>query len=116
MFVEWKTMVEKATGKSVKTLRSDNRGDYIVNDIEKYLKFNGKRHQSTVRKTPEQNGVAERFLIEENKGDPKRMWQVIKKVLDKATPSTEISSLEVEGKTIQKRKILLKHFIITLPT
>ena len=43
-------------------------------------------------------------LIEENKGDPKRMWQVINKVLDKATPSTEISSLEAEGKTITKEK------------
>ena len=29
-------------------------------------------------------------LIEENKGDPKRMWKVINKVLDKATPSTEV--------------------------
>ena len=43
-------------------------------------------------------------LIEENKGDPKRMWQVINKVLDKATSSTEISSLDVEGITITKEK------------
>ena len=32
------------------------------------------------------------------------MWQVINKVLDKTTPSTEISSLEVEGITITKEK------------
>ena len=32
------------------------------------------------------------------------MWQVINKVLERATPSTEISSLEAEGKTITKEK------------
>ena len=44
-------------------------------------------------------------LIEENQGDPKRMWKVIYKVLDKATPSMEISSLEVGGKQLQMKKI-----------
>ena len=39
-------------------------------------------------------------LIEENKGEPKIMWKFINKVLDKGTPSMEISSLEVEGKTL----------------
>ena len=42
------------------------------------------------------------------------MWQVINKVLDKATPSTEISSLDVEGITITKEKdiaeALNRHF------
>ena len=60
-FVEWKTMIEKATGKQVKTLRSDNGGEYVAKDFEHYLKSNGIGHQLTVRKTPEQNGVAERF-------------------------------------------------------
>ena len=54
-------------------------------------------------------------LIEENKGDPKKMWQVINKALDKATPTTEISSLDVERKQLQKKMIKLKHLIITLP-
>ena len=56
-------------------------------------------------------------LIEENKGDPKRMWQVINKVLDKATPSTEISSTDVEGKTITKEKDIaeaLNHHFTTI--
>ena len=60
-FVEWKAMIEKATGKQMKTLRSDNGGEYVAKDFEHYLKSNGIRHQLTVRKTPEQNGVAERF-------------------------------------------------------
>ena len=56
-------------------------------------------------------------LIEENKGDPKRMWQVINKVLDKTTPSTEISSIDVEGKTITKEKDIaeaLNHHFTTI--
>ena len=56
-------------------------------------------------------------LIEENKGDPKRMWQVINKVLDRATPSTEISSIGVEGKTITKEKDIaeaLNHHFTTI--
>ena len=45
------TMIEKATGKSVKTLRTVNGGEYIAKDFEKL----------TVQKKPEQNGLAERF-------------------------------------------------------
>ena len=59
-FVEWKTVIEKATGKQVKTLCSDNGGEYAAKDFEHYLKSNGIHHQLTVRKAPEQNGVAER--------------------------------------------------------
>ena len=56
-------------------------------------------------------------LIEENKGDPKRMWKVINKVLDKATPSTEVSTLDVEGRTITKEKDIaeaLNHHFTTI--
>ena len=60
VFLEWKSMVEKATEKKIKTLRSDNGGEYISDEFESYLKKEGIQHQSTVRKTPEQNGVAER--------------------------------------------------------
>ena len=54
-------MIKKASGRQVKTLRSDNGGEYVAKDFERYLKSNGIRHQLTVRKTPEQNGVLERF-------------------------------------------------------
>ena len=60
-FVEWKTMIENATGKGVKTLHTDNGGEYTAKDFEQYLKVNGIRHQLTVQKTPEQSGMAERF-------------------------------------------------------
>ena len=54
-------MIENATGKGVKTLHTDNGGEYTAKDFEQYLNVNGILHQLTVRKTPEQNGVAERF-------------------------------------------------------
>ena len=60
-FFEWKAMIEKATGKTVKTLHTDNGGEYIGKGFEQYLKVNGIRHQLTVRKKQEQNGVAERI-------------------------------------------------------
>ena len=80
---EWKTMIEKATGKSVKTMRRDNGGEYIPKDVERYLKVNGIRHQLTVPKTSEQNGVAGRFnrtIVEmvlamvSNSGLVKKFW------------------------------------------
>ncbi|GAB1600790.1 hypothetical protein Ahia01_000357100 [Argonauta hians] len=60
-FSEWKTMVEKFTGKNIKTLRTDNGGEYTSKEFEDYLKKEGIKHEYTVPKTPEQNGVAERM-------------------------------------------------------
>jgi len=54
-------MIENATRKGVKTLHTDNGGEYTAKDFEQYLKVNGIRHQLTVQKTPEQSGMAERF-------------------------------------------------------
>lgn len=47
--------------KKVKTLRSDNGGEYTSKKFEAYLKSEGIRHECTIPKTPEQNGVAERL-------------------------------------------------------
>ena len=54
-------MVEKSSGEKIKTLRSDNGGEYTSKEFEDYLTKNGIRHERTVPKTPEQNGVAERM-------------------------------------------------------
>ena len=54
-------MVKKSSGEKIKTLRSDNGGEYTSKEFEDYLKKNGIRHERTVPKTPEQNGVAERM-------------------------------------------------------
>ena len=60
-FCEWKTEVEKSLGRSVKTLRTDNGGEYTSTELEEYLKKEGIRHELTIQKCPEQNGVAKRL-------------------------------------------------------
>ena len=60
-FVEWKSLVERSSGRKLKVLRSDNGGEYTSTKFQDYLKSEGISHQRTVPKTPEQNGVAERM-------------------------------------------------------
>ena len=45
----------------VKTLRSDNGGEYISNAFSSYMNDHGIQHQLTVPYSPQQNGVAERM-------------------------------------------------------
>lgn len=45
----------------MKTLRTDNGGEYTSAKFESYLKVEGVRHEYTVPKMPEQNGVAKRM-------------------------------------------------------
>ena len=60
-FQEWKALVEKSSGYTLKFLRSDNGGEYISTDFENFTKSEGVAHQTTVPGTPQQNGVAERL-------------------------------------------------------
>ena len=60
-FCEWKALVEKQTKHKLKTLRTDNGGEYTSRRFEQYLKSEGICHEKTVPKTPEQNGVSERL-------------------------------------------------------
>lgn len=82
-FREWRAMVEKESGYALRTFRSDNGGEYISSEFEEYLKSQGIRHEYTIPKTPEQNGVAERMnrtLVEKvrcmlaDSGLPKVFW------------------------------------------
>lgn len=59
-FINWKTLVENQYEKKIKILRTDNGGEYTSTEFEEYLQKEGIRHEKTVPKTPEQNGVAER--------------------------------------------------------
>ena len=54
-------MVERCTGWKLKVLRSDNGGEYKSGEFDQYLKSEGIRHELTVPKSPQQNGVAERL-------------------------------------------------------
>ena len=76
-------MVEKTCGKKLKTIRSDNGGEYTSKGFEAYLKSEGICHECTVPKTPEQNGVAKRLnrtLVESSRSMlldadlPQRFW------------------------------------------
>ena len=82
-FLEWKALVEKSSGKKLKTIRSDNGGEYTSKRFEAYLKSEGICHECTIPKTPEQNGIAERLnrtLVESSRSMlldadlPQRFW------------------------------------------
>jgi len=59
-FVEFLNYAERHTGRKLKTLRSDNGGEYCNKQFDEFLKNKGITHQKTVPYNPEQNGVAER--------------------------------------------------------
>ncbi|CAH2103269.1 unnamed protein product [Euphydryas editha] len=60
-FKEFQVMVENQTGAKIKTLRTDNGGEYTSSEMETYLKSIGLVHQKTNSHTPEQNGLCERL-------------------------------------------------------
>lgn len=47
-FKEWKTLVEKKSGECLKTLRSDNGGEYIPKQFKSFCKEHGIRRQLTI--------------------------------------------------------------------
>ena len=82
-FIEWKALVENSSGQKLRTLRTDNGGEYTSTKFSTYLKQEGVRHEVTVPKTPQQNGVAERMnrtLVESVRSMlsdshlPKKFW------------------------------------------
>ena len=60
-FREWKAMVGRESRHRLKTLRTDNGGEYTSSEFKEYLEAEGVRHELMIPKTPEQNGVAERI-------------------------------------------------------
>ena len=59
-FKEFKSFVEKQSGKYIQILRTDNGKEYANKDFDNYCKNNGIKREHTVPYTPQQNGVAER--------------------------------------------------------
>lgn len=57
----WTALVEKQLGYQVKTIRSDNGGEFLNNYLNLLLSEKGILHELTIPYTPEQNGVVERF-------------------------------------------------------
>ena len=82
-FLKWKAMVEKSSRYKLKVLRTDNGGEFTSTEFQEYLQQEGIKHELTVPKTPEQNGVAERMnrtLVETTRSMlfgaklPQRFW------------------------------------------
>ena len=82
-FQEWKVLIENSSGFKLKAICTDNGGEYTSTQFCNYLKAEGIRHERTIPKTPEQNGVAEhmnRTLVEKVQSMladsqlPKKFW------------------------------------------
>ena len=54
-------MVERETGKQLKSLRTDNGEEYTSREFREYCSSHGIRHERTEPGTPQHNGVAERM-------------------------------------------------------
>ncbi|KAI5339351.1 hypothetical protein L3X38_018623 [Prunus dulcis] len=52
-FKEWKTEIENQTGRKIKYLRSDNGGEYTINEFTDYCKQEGIIRHFTVKKNPQ---------------------------------------------------------------
>jgi transposase InsO family protein len=52
---------ERASGRKLKILRTDNGGEYVGSDVERYLEEKGIKHETTNVYTPQENGVSERL-------------------------------------------------------
>jgi len=59
-FLNFKAMVEKEKGVSIKCLRSDGGGEYFSNEFNEYLKEHGIQRKYPCSYSPQHNGVAER--------------------------------------------------------
>ncbi|KAE8721174.1 hypothetical protein F3Y22_tig00016637pilonHSYRG00095 [Hibiscus syriacus] len=60
VFKKFKVMVEKATGRHIKAVRSDRGGEYTSTAFMEYCEEQGIRRFLTAPYSPQQNGVAER--------------------------------------------------------
>ena len=58
--IDFCEMIKTQYGKAPKVIRSDRGGEYMDNELRKYLKSNRIKTQFIVPDTPQQNGVAER--------------------------------------------------------
>jgi len=59
-FCEFKALVEKESGKKIRTLRSDNGGEYVSQEFKDFYAMEGIKRELTIAHNPQQNGVAKR--------------------------------------------------------
>ena len=61
VFRKWKILVEKQIDRKVKRLRTDNGMKFCSEEFDRYYRQEGIARHKTVARTPQQNGLAERF-------------------------------------------------------
>jgi transposase InsO family protein len=59
VFKQFRYLVEKSIGRSIKCLRTDNGGEFTSMEFENYCKEFGIDRHKTTAYTPQQNGVVE---------------------------------------------------------
>ncbi len=59
-FKAYKALVETQTGMKIKTLRSDNGGEFVSKNFDDFWRECGIQRRTSAPSTPQQNGVAER--------------------------------------------------------
>lgn len=82
-FINLVTYLENQSGHKLRSIRTDNGGEYVNNAMKAFLRSRGIHHQQTVPYTPQQNGTAERLnrtIMEKvramlaDSGLPAKMW------------------------------------------
>ena len=58
-FKEYKALVENQTDRKIKTLRSDNGGEFTSKEFKELYKESGLKRELRTPYNPQQNGVAE---------------------------------------------------------
>ena len=59
-FCEFKELVEKYTRNKEKALKSDNSGEYVSNEFNKFYASKGTRREYITPHNPQNNGVVQR--------------------------------------------------------
>ena len=59
-FKEFKALIENLTKKKIKTIRSDNGGEFTSNEFKELCKESGIKRELSAPYNPQQNGIVER--------------------------------------------------------
>ena len=108
-FKQWKILIENLTDEKLKTLRTDNGLEFYNDEFGTFCRECGIQRHTSVRKTPQQNGVAERMnraLLNKsrcmlfNSGLSKTFWG--EAVLTAAYLVNRCSSSAINFKTLEE--------------
>jgi hypothetical protein len=121
-FKEFKALVENLTERKLKTLRSNNGGEFTSEELKEYCKEVGIKRELSTTYNPQQNGIAERknWTIMEavkamihNQDLPMHLWAEATKttmyvqnrsphkVLENKTPEEDVFRREAKSQPLQ---------------